>query len=97
MLDCLLGSQIKEVQSGTFREQGLFLYWIKMKDNGATLLAIIATVLAVYLTVSTIDYRYEIEHENEGLKLQLKLLKAKIADPSKFCREYYFNKMKGKK
>ena len=62
-----------------------------------TILAVIATLLAVYLTVSTVDYRYEIERENESLKSQVRGLKAQVADPPRLCREYFREKMRGNK
>ena len=61
------------------------------------LLAIIATLLAIWLAVGTMDYRHEIERENESLKSQVRTLKAQVADPSKFCREHFYRKMKGKR
>jgi len=61
------------------------------------LLAIIATVLAILLAVGTMDYRYEIERENESLKSQVRGLKAQVADPPKLCREYFRSKLKGTK
>ena len=61
------------------------------------LLAIIATVLAIWLVVGTMDYRYEIERENESLKSQVRTLKAQVADPLRLCREFYRSKLKGTK
>ena len=60
-------------------------------------LAIIATLLAIWLAVGTMDYRYEIERENESLKSQVRGLKAQVADPPKLCREYFRSKLKGTK
>ena len=60
-------------------------------------LAIIATLLAIWLAVSTADYRYEIERENELLKTQVRGLKAQVADPLRLCREFYRSKLKGSK
>ena len=61
------------------------------------LLAIIATLLAIWLAVGTMDYRYEIERENESLKSRVRTLKAQVADPPKLCREFYRNQLrKGK-
>jgi len=64
--------------------------------TNADLLAIIATLLAIWLAVGTMDYRYEIERENESLKSQVRTLKAQVADPPSLCREYYRNQLKGK-
>ena len=61
------------------------------------LLACIATVLAIYLAVSTMDYQYAVERERDDLAAQVRTLKAQVADPSKFCREHFYRKMKGKR
>ena len=57
--------------------------------NRTGYLAIGATVLAIYLSVSTMDYQDAIEKENADLKSQVKKLRAQVADPPKLCREYY--------
>ena len=58
------------------------------------ILAITTTVLAVYLSISTLDYQTAIELDNAGLKAQVKKLKAQVADPPKLCREYYRQQLK---
>lgn len=61
------------------------------------LLACVAVLLATWLSVSTMDYRYAVERENDGLKSENKRLKAQLADPPRLCREYYRKLLKGKK
>ncbi len=61
------------------------------------LLAIIATLLAIYLSVSTAHHRYAVEHENGMCKARVAELEKKLADPPKLAREYYRNLRKGKK
>jgi len=61
------------------------------------LLACIATVLAIYLAVSTADYTYAVERERDDLAAQVKRLKAQVADPPRLCREFYRSKLKGSK
>ncbi len=58
--------------------------------------AIITTLLAVYLSVSTLDYRDALEQENADLKTQVKKLRTQVADPPKLCQEYYRKLMRGK-
>ena len=53
------------------------------------LLAVIATMLALWLAVGTADYRYAIERERDDLAAQVRTLKAQVADPPRLCREYY--------
>ena len=60
------------------------------------LLAVVAVILAIYLSVSTMDYRDEIEAENADLKSQVRKLRVQVADPPKLCREYYQQQMKSK-
>ncbi len=57
------------------------------------ILAGIVTVLAILLAVGTMDHRYAIERENGNLKSQVKELKAKIANPPKFCGDYFRQQM----
>jgi len=61
------------------------------------LLAIIATLLAIWLAVSTAHHRYTVECENGMLKARIVELEKKLADPPKLAREYYRSKMKGPK
>ena len=60
-------------------------------------LAFVAVLLAIYLSVSTMDYQDAIEAENADLKSQVKKLKAQVADPPKLCHEYYRQQLKLKK
>ncbi len=57
------------------------------------ILAITTTVLAVLLSVGTMDHRYAIERENGNLKSQVQELETKIANPPKFCGEYFRQQM----
>ena len=61
------------------------------------LLALIATLLAIWLALGTMDYQYAVERERDDLAAQVTKLKAQVADPSKFCREHFYRKMKGKR
>jgi len=61
------------------------------------ILACIATLLAIYLAVSTMDYRYEIERERDDLAAQVSRLQSQVADPPRLCREFYRSKLKGKR
>jgi len=61
------------------------------------LLALIATLLAIWLAISTMDYTYAIERERDDLAAQVRTLKAQVADPPRLCREFYRSKLKGTK
>ena len=61
------------------------------------ILVCIATLLAIYLAVSTMDYQYAVERERDDLAGQVKRLKAQVADPPRLCREFYRSKLKGSK
>ena len=65
--------------------------------TNADLLALIATLLAIWLAVGTMDYQYAIERERDDLAAQVRKLKAQVADPPKLCREFYRGKLKGMK
>mgnify|MGYP003393938681 CR=1 FL=1 len=67
------------------------------RATGLEITAISVTVLAVYLSVSTMDYQDVIEKENADLKSQVKKLKKQVADPPKFCREYLLQQMRKRK
>ncbi|HEY4723704.1 MAG TPA: hypothetical protein VII92_17750 [Anaerolineae bacterium] len=61
------------------------------------ILACIATLLAIWLAVGTMDYQYAIERERDDLAAQVRTLKAQVADPPRLCREFYRSKLKGSK
>ena len=59
------------------------------------LLALIATLLAIWLALGTMDYQYAVERERDDLAAQVTKLKAQVADPPRLCREFYRNQLKG--
>jgi len=61
------------------------------------ILALTATLLAIWLAVSTADYTYAVERERDDLAAQVRTLKAQVADPPRLCREFYRSKLKGTK
>lgn len=64
------------------------------RATGLEILAITVTAMAIYLSLSTLDYQTAIEQENADLKSQVKKLKAQVADPPKLCKEYYLQRMR---